>query len=454
MAQGHAADYPGLIEGATASEPAAGVGAEAVELLQRLIRFDTVNPPGNEGEAQRFLAALLTEAGWDCDLLAELPQRPNLVARLRGEAAGPSLALISHIDTVPADPGEWTKDPWSGALEDGYVWGRGALDMKDQVSAEVAAALALGREGWRPARGDLLLVVTADEETGAHHGAQWLCRERPDAVRCEMVVNEGAGEAIDFEGRRLYTLAVGEKGVFRFRIRAGGIAGHGSIPGVGDNALLKLAPALARLREQPPPETTPDTALFLERMLGEEPDDLGAALERIRAEDALLARLLAEPMLGVTVTPTMAGTSGRQNVIPSQAELLVDCRVPPELEERQVRERIVALLGEGDWEVDFIETVVGNRSDFSGPLAEAIEEWVAAAEPGAEVLPLVMPGFSDSHWFRRAFGATVFGFCPQSAMTLAELKPLVHGPDERVAVADVELMAGFFHWLPRRLLGG
>ena len=422
--------------------------------MRQLISFNTVNPPGNEGEAQRFLAAMLEEAGWECELLAALPERPNLVARLRGAEPGPNLALISHVDTVPADPAEWTRDPWGGDLADGYVWGRGALDMKDQVSSEASACLALAREGWRPRRGDLLLVVSADEETGAHHGAKWLCEECPDAVRCEMVVNEGAGEAIDFDGRRLFTLAVGEKGVFRFRVSAAGIAGHGSIPGVGDNALLKLGPALERLRSQPPPEATPDTALFLERLLGEEPRDLRGALERIRAEDALLATLLAEPMLGVTVTPTMASTSGRQNVIPSHAELLVDCRVPPEMGEREVRERIDTVLGEGDWSVEFIETVVGNRSDFSGPLAEAISDWVAETEPGAEVLPLVMPGFSDSHWFREAFGATVFGFCPQSAMTLAEIKPLVHGADERVAVADVELMARFFQWLPRRLLGG
>ena len=355
---------------------------------------------------------------------------------------------------MPADPTEWTKDPWGGDLDGGYVWGRGALEMKDQVSAEAAACITLARDGWRPARGDLLLVVSADEETGAHHGAKWLCEERPDAVRCDMVVNEGAGLAIDFGGRRLYTLATGEKGVFRFRIRTRGVAGHASLPSVGDNALLKLAPLLESLRTQPPRETTPDTELFLSRLLGEPAADLDAALERIRAEDPLLAALLAEPMLGVTLTPTMASGSGKQNVIPSKAEILVDCRVPPEMEEPEVRQRIEGVLGKGDWEVEFIETVVGNRSDYGGPLADAIGDWVGEVEPGAEVVPLVMPGFSDSHWFRKAFGATVFGFCPQNAMSLAEAVPLVHGADERVAVADVELMAGFFHWLPRRLLGG
>jgi acetylornithine deacetylase/succinyl-diaminopimelate desuccinylase-like protein len=425
----------------------------APELLQRLIRFNTVNPPGNEGEALNFLRGLLDEAGWHTEILAKVPERPNLVARLKGAAPGPTLGLISHVDTVPADPEEWTRDPWDGELHDGYIWGRGALDMKDQVAAETAACLALAESGWRPACGDLLLVVAADEETGAHYGAQWLCEEVPEKVRCDWVVNEGAGEMVEFAGRRFFTLSVGEKGTFRFTIRAKGVAGHGSIPRVGDNALLKLAPALTALHRQPPRESALDTDLFLETLLGRVPDDLEAALDEIRAADPLLADLLADPMLGVTLAPTMAAASSRENVIPSKAELVVDCRTPPGMTGGEVLERIAGVIGEGDWEITFNDPVVGNRSDYGGPLAEAIEEWAGATEPGAGVLPLVMPGFSDSHWFRKAFGATVYGFCPQSTMSLAETKPLVHGADERVAVADVELMEHLFTWLPPRLLG-
>jgi acetylornithine deacetylase/succinyl-diaminopimelate desuccinylase-like protein len=430
-----------------------GLGSEAVELLRRLIRFNTVNPPGNEREAQVFLRDLLSESGWECELVARDERRPNLVARLRGDAEGPVLAMICHVDTVPADPSEWTCDPWAGELRDGYVWGRGALDMKDQVAAEVAACVRLAGEGWRPARGQLLLVVSADEETGAEAGAQWLCAEHPEKVRCDYVVNEGAGIAIEFEGRRLFTLAVGEKGVFRFWLRTRGVAGHASVPAIGDNALLKLAPLVGRLRQQPPLDPTPDAELFLERLLGEPPGDPEAALEKVRAADPLLASLLGEPMLGITLNPTMARASNKENVIPSRAEVLVDCRVPPGLGEEAVRERARAVLGDGEYEIEFAEAVIGNRSDFAGPLAEAIESWVAETQPGADVLPLLMPGFSDSHWFRKAFGATVFGFAPQAAMTLAEAEPLIHAADERVAVADVELMAAFFYDLPRRMLG-
>jgi len=425
---------------------------KAPELLQHLIRFNTVNPPGNEGEALEFLKGMLDEAGWQTELLAKVPERPNLVARLEGVEPGPNLALISHVDTVPAKPEEWTHDPWSGDLADGYIWGRGALDMKDQVAAETAACLALANSGWRPARGDLILVVAADEETGAHSGAQWLCAEQADKVRCDWVVNEGAGEAIDFNGEHFFTLAVGEKGTFRFTLVADGVAGHGSIPGVGDNALLKLAEALPRLRYQPPRESTPDTDRFLERLLGHAPDDLDAALAEVAAGDPLMAKLMADPMLGVTLAPTMASASNRENVIPSRAELVVDCRTPPGMTEGEVLERINGVLGDGDWRIEFNDPVVGNRSDYEGPLAEALEEWVESVEPGSQILPVVMPGFSDSHWFRKAFGATVFGFCPQR-MSLAETKPLVHGADERITVEDVELMENLFTWLPPRLLG-
>ena len=157
--------------------------------------------------------------GFECELLSAVEGRPNLIARLRGPSDGPSLCFLGHVDTVLANPAEWSVDPWSGELKDGCVWGRGALDMKSQVAAEVAAAVALAEEGWRPESGELLVIVTADEESGAQHGAHWLCDTHPDNVRCDMLVNEGGGEVLDFDGRRIYDVCVAEKGVFRFTRR-------------------------------------------------------------------------------------------------------------------------------------------------------------------------------------------------------------------------------------------
>jgi len=436
------------------------VGGEAIELLQRLIRIDTANPPGNERAAQELLADALAGAGFECELLAAEPGRPNLVARLRGGAPGPTLCLLGHADTVPADPSEWSFDPWAGDLVDGEVRGRGAQDMKGQVAAEVAAAATLAREGWRPGRGDLLVVTTADEERGAAVGAQWLCREHPEEVRSDFVLNEGGGVAFELDGRRFYTLCVGEKGPCRFTLRARGVAGHASVPGLGDNALLKLAPALERLREQPPLEPTPEGVAFVSALTGERidpgvPQSLNDGVERLREVAPEIAAYLAEPMLRVTLVPTMAHASESSNVIPSRAEVLVDCRVPPEMDQSEALDRVRAVLGEAadGLELELTETVVGNRSPVSSPLAGAIGDWLSEADPEASLVPIAMPGFSDSHWFRKAFDAVVYGFCPQRDMMLLEAAPLVHNADERARASDIELATRFYRHIAQAVLG-
>jgi acetylornithine deacetylase/succinyl-diaminopimelate desuccinylase-like protein len=428
------------------------VGREAVALLQELIRIDTSNPPGNEERAQELLAETLSGAGFDCELLAAEPGRPNLVARLGGKSGGPTLCLLGHVDTVPADPSEWSFDPWAGDLVNEQVRGRGAQDMKDQVAAEVAAAAALGGDGWRPDQGELLVVITADEEMGAAAGAQWLCSEHPDKVRSDYVLNEGGGVSFEVQGRRFYPLCVGEKGPCRFWMRARGVAGHASVPSLGDNALLKLVPALERLREQPPLAPTPEGMAFVAALEGQElrPDDHGAleaAVERLRKAAPEAAAYLAEPMLRVTLVPTEASASRKENVIPSRAEVLVDCRVPPGMGAPEALQQAREVLGEtaDGLEFEFTDTVVGNRSPASSPLATAIEDWLADVDPEATLVPIVMAGFSDSHWFRRAFdSAVVYGFCPQRELPLPEAMPLVHGADERAAVADVDLAARFY----------
>src|SRR5688572_26051740 len=326
---------------------------DTTELLQRLVRCNTVNPPGNERALQEGLAADLREAGFEVDLLGAVPERPNLVARLRGNADGPVLCLLSHVDTVLATAADWTHDPWSGDLADGFVWGRGALDMKSQTAAEVAAALSLAREGWRPAQGDLLVVVVVDEEVGGELGAMWICEHHPDKVRCDYLLNEGGGANFTYDGERHYGVCVAEKGVFRFRVTTDGVAGHASIPKIGVNALLKMAPLLTRMSErQPGLDLTEGTIAMLES-LGVAPDgDPAAALERLRARDAGLA-MLVEPLLGVTLAPTRIQASAKINVIPATAELRVDCRVPPGLGEEHALARIREVLGEDGYRLEF-----------------------------------------------------------------------------------------------------
>src|SRR5918997_4042 len=360
---------------------------ETTELLQRLIRCNTVNPPGNERVLQEGLAADLRAAGFEVDLLGAVPERPNLVARLRGLADGPVLCLLSHVDTVLATAADWTHDPWSGDLADGCVWGRGALDMKSQTAAEVTAALSLARSGWRPARGDLLVVVVVDEEVGGELGAMWICDTHPDKVRCDYVLNEGAGAVFPYDGSRYYGVCVAEKGVFRFRLTTDGVAGHASIPKIGDNALLKMAPLLARMAERQPSFDLTDGPRALLEGLGLEPDgDPAAALQRLQERNAGLA-MLVEPLLGVTLTPTRISASQKINVIPASAELRVDCRIPPGFGEEHALQRIREVLGDDGYRLEFTERVVGNQSPVHSPLMDVIERWVGEHDPGAIVVP-------------------------------------------------------------------
>lgn len=429
---------------------------ETVEVLQHLIRFNTVNPPGNEQAAIEYLESYLRQAGLDTELLTHTEGRPNLVADLRGETDGPTLCLLGHVDTVLADASAWTHGPWSGELADGYLWGRGALDMKSQVAAEAVAAATLARSGWRPARGSLKLVFVVDEETGGELGAQWLTTEHPDRVRCDMLLNEGGGVGFDYQQRRRYGVCCGEKGVFRFTLAATGVAGHASLPRTGDNALLKLGPVLQKLAgAEPSYELTEAAATMLER-LGLDPSDPAGAMARIMQVEPLLSIVL-EPMLGVSLTPTMAHASDKVNVIPSRAEIKVDCRVPPGLGEEAARRRIDAVLGDtaSELEVAFAsDSVVGNSSPVDTPLMDAITRWMRSADPEGETLPVLLPGFSDSRWFRDAFPDCVaYGFFPQRHMTLFEVAPLVHNADERIDVRDLGFATGFFADIAGELLG-
>jgi acetylornithine deacetylase/succinyl-diaminopimelate desuccinylase-like protein len=433
-----------------------GLAQEAITLLQRLIRHNTVNPPGNERPAQEMLRGELEAAGFECELIGVEPERPNLIARLAGRSDGPRLCLLGHVDTVLADASEWRVDPWSGDLRDGFLWGRGALDMKGQVACEVAAACELGRSGWRPGGGELIVIVTCDEEAGATLGAKWLCEQVPEKVRCDLIVNEGAGEVLDFDGRRFYTVVVGEKGVFRFKLTTEGRAGHASMPDIGDNALLRMVEVLGRLDgRQPPYDSYPAGIAPLEVLVGDASGDLSGAVDRVRAIEPRLAAQL-DPTLHVTIAPTMIRASAKENVIPSRCTVQVDCRVPPGLGADHVRRRIQELIGseqDGGYRLEFTDDIVGNCSSLGGPLADELRDFAERTDPGATLLPLVLPGFTDSHWFRKAFPECVaYGFFPQRAMSFFETAPLIHAPDERIALDDVELAARFYRELALDLL--
>jgi len=425
---------------------------EATDLLQRLIRLDTVNPPGNETVAAELLRDYLAESGIEAELYAKVPERANLVARIPGRGEGPRLVLLSHTDTVLADSDEWQLDPWSGELKDGEVWGRGALDMKGQVAANAVAIASLAREGFQP-NGDLIFAATADEEVGEDFGLSWLCREHPDTVRAEYCVNEGAGDRIDFgSGRILYLCSAAEKMSSPFHLRVHGRSGHASMPGIADNALVKAAALILRLAEfRPEPRLEPEVAAFLRLLVGR---DVGAddALEVARGVHPLAGELV-EPLLGLTLSPTIVSASQKQNVIPALCRVICDCRLLPGQTQDEAETVIRAVLGPGDYELEWIEGQGGTRSPLETPLWAAIESFVAAEEPEARVAPLCLAGFTDSHWLREAFGTVAYGFFPIRTMDPELAARLVHSADERIAVEDLELGVRFLRHVATEIGG-
>jgi len=416
---------------------------EVVDLLQQLIRLNTVNPPGNETQAAELLRDYLEPFGVECELYAREPERANLVARIRGRGDGPTLLLLSHTDTVLADPAEWSVGPWSGELRDGHVWGRGALDMKDQVAANAVAIASLAREGFQPA-GDLIFAATADEELGEgiDYGLSWLCREHPEAVRCDYAVNEGAGDRVEIGGRVLYLCSSAEKRSSPFVLHVQGRSGHGSMPGIADNALVKAARYIQRLGDfAPQPRLTPETEGFLVAIADQVPP-AAEALATARAIDPVAAEMV-EPLLGLTVAPTMIEASQKRNVIPGRCEVTVDCRLLPGQTEAEAETVVLEWLGEGDYELEWGGGQGGTRSALGTPLWAAIEEFAGRVEPGARLAPICVAGFTDSHWLRETFGTVAYGFFPLKAMSPDLAARLIHSADERIPIDDLELGVEF-----------
>ncbi len=349
--------------------------------------------------------------------------------------------MLSHTDTVLADPAEWQVDPWSGELRDGEIWGRGALDMKGEVAASAVAIASLAREGFQPA-GDLIFLAAADEEVGDGFGLQWLVEEHPDAVRAEYSVNEGAGDRLVLGGRVFYVCGVAEKMTSPFILRVHGRSGHASMPRIADNALVKAAVLIQRLGElQVAPRLEPEVAAFLEAVTGEVPG-AGEALGRAAAVDPMAAEMV-EPLLSFTVSPTMVEASKKRNVIPALCEVTVDCRILPGHSRDEVEAAVRACLGDADYDLEWGEAQGGTRSPMDTPLWDAVASFVEQEEPGAQAVPLIVPGFTDSHWVRDAFGTVSYGFFPIRAMDAETAARLIHSADERVPLDDLELGVRF-----------
>lgn len=437
----------------TGPAPAALQG-EVLDLCRALLRVDTTN--GNETAAAAVLCDYLADSGVACELVARDPERANLVARLPGTGDGPVLGLVGHLDVVPADPEDWTHPPFAAVVDDeGYLYGRGALDMKNEVAARAVTLAVLAREGFRPA-GDLLLVVAADEEDGtADVGMRWLVRERPD-LRLDLALNEGAGARLELaDGRVVVPVAVGEKGTFPVRVTALGTAGHASMPTLGANAVPLLARLLGRVGAGlPDPQPHPVVDRLLEVLVGAGAGaDPEASVATARQLHPTLAHVVPA-LLGTTMAPTLLAGSDARNVMPARASAELDCRILPGTTGDDVEQAVRARLGSDlPYELSFPERLVpGSASPASGPLFEACQSFLDATDPGAVLLPVLCTGFTDSAFLRSAFGTTAYGFNPIRRTPAEVVESGYHSRDERIHVDDLLLSVQFHLHVVRRLL--
>jgi len=414
------------------------------DFLSRLIQVDTTNPPGNETPAAKLVAEELEGLGVEYKLLESAPGRGNVVAWAESREPGPSLLLLSHLDVVPANPEEWKVDPFSGAVKDGFIWGRGALDDKLSVAVFLRVFADLVESG--KFKGRLIYAATADEEMGGRMGAGWLVANHPELVRADYVLNEGGG--FEVPGRRsLFLVQTAEKGVYWFRLKFKGRPGHASMPRSGVNAVLKASEAARRIAEGSPPVDLKATVkLFLRRTL--ESRGFPTPLAKLLSTK-LLAPLVVEfsgdaaPMIDAmvrnTLAPTVVRGGDKVNIIPSSCELSVDCRLLPGYGEDWVRRHLSALLEGLDYELEFIHRDSATESPVETPLYKAIEAAVASEVPGALTAPYMSTGGTDSRFFRLSFGSAAYGFVPlRSDLPVSEMLRLPHGVDERVSLKNIE----------------
>jgi len=436
---------------------------ETTGVLQELIRNACVNDgapeSGQESRNAAVLRDLLESAGLPTVTFEPLPGRQSLLARLEGrDPHGPTLLLIGHSDVVPVSPAGWSRDPFGGELVDGWVWGRGAIDMLNLTASMAVATRRLAASGWRP-RGTLAFLAVADEEAGGTHGAGWLVEHAAGAVRADYVLTESGGVPLSTpQGTRLLTF-VGEKGAQWRRITVRGRAGHGSRPLRTDNALVKAAEVVRRLASFQPRPLISDAWRQAVPLMGFD-EDLAAALVdpgRIAAAiDELpdeMART-AHASTHLTVAPTVVHGGAKTNVIPDRVVLEVDMRTVPGQTAGDVEDLLRAALGPllDEIEVTPIQRDDASVSDLRSPLWEALARVTTRLRPGATLLPSLAPGGTDARFFRR-LGIPAFGFGLFSdRMSLAEWTRMFHADDERVDQDSLRLSVAAWDGVARDLL--
>jgi acetylornithine deacetylase/succinyl-diaminopimelate desuccinylase-like protein len=422
------------------------VDEEVISHLQNLLRLDTRNPPGNEILAAQYLRAVLEAEGFECVIVGPTPERATLITRLKGDGSEPPLLLMGHTDVVAVEPEKWTHDPFSGDIAGGFLYGRGALDMKNTVAMELQTMLLLKRLGVLLKR-DVIFMAEAGEETGGHEGAQWVVEHYPELIQAEYALNEGGGQGLEINGKIYYTVETAEKGGARFKIRGAGDPGHGSVPHE-NSAIVRLAELLVKVRgNQPPIHFTATLRGYLAGLASAQPPELAAqlravlndestasaAIDRLPIDEFLKRELHA--MARNTIAPTMLQAGLQINVIPSEAVAYLDGRLLPGQTLESYLEELHTIFG-SETEIEFIDPSTPLESDPASPLFEAIKEVLGEHAPAATVIPTMLTGGTDAKHLSR-LGTKVYGFSPELYNGTNSWSG-VHGHDERIGVESFQ----------------
>ena len=415
---------------------------ETIRYLQEYIHINTANPPGNEVEGVRFLKKILEAESIPCQIFEPSPGRGNLLATLKSNGKKRPLLLLNHMDVVSAEKEQWSFDPFEGVAQDGYLYGRGALDDKSMGIIEMMALLILKREQV-PLKRDVLFLATADEETGGRWGVQWAVENIPSLKESEYALNEGSYVILNDEGiADQYGVSSGQKVLFQLELKAKGTSGHGSRP-LPDNPNVKLVQALERVTKwETPYNILPMAKEYFSRTALKQPSDERKFFEDIEkgvTDPSFSAKLTSNPIYNAIVRDTISLTilrgGNKENVIPSESTATLDCRLIPGSSKENFLKEIKKRLGNGI-EVEVIsESLSLPPSPLNTDLFQAIQKFAARNDPGCPVVPVLLSGATDSR-FLRENGITTYDFCPFRLKEKELL--LVHGTDERIALENLE----------------
>lgn len=423
---------------ASPEAPADEAASEVCRITADLIRIDTTNWGGGNAVGERagadYVESLLAEVGISCQRYEKAAGRTNLIARWRGsDPSLPGLVLHGHLDVVPADPDDWSVDPFGGVLRDGMIWGRGAVDMKNMVAMIVTAARTLATAGVTPRR-DIVLAFLADEEDNSHYGSRWLVAEHPEVFAgADVAISEVGGFSVDVGGRQLFLIQSGEKGILSLRLRARGRARHASLISA-ENAVVEVARAVVRIGDEPWPVTlTETTTRLLDRL--RELTGAGAEVDHRSLVDATApCSAFVVPGLTDVANPTVLDAGQKVNIVPAEATARIDVRVLPGRCE-EVLARVRELAGPRV-EVVLEDEVAALENGFDLPLIDAIRASLTRCRPDAAIAPYLLPAGTDNA-ILADLGIRGFGFVPLLLPPGFDFPAMFHGPDERVPVESL-----------------